>query len=139
LRWTRDTRRNRWSLGVFFGLFQTVLHEEVEVVALVEDLALHLGIDLAQPANLAVLLGDELLVHRRDLDVERLLRKVEVGSEELGGLAVLAPLDGKRGRLVLPVDSVEVEKSAELALTLMSKRRSFRRSVLELELDTQVT
>ncbi len=48
---------------------EPVLHEEVQVVALVEHLDVDLGVQLTQPARLAVLLRHELLVQRRDLDV----------------------------------------------------------------------
>ena len=64
---------------------EAVLHEEVEVVALVQHLHAHLGMQLAEPTGLAVLLGDELLVERRDLDVEVVGREVEVGAERLSG------------------------------------------------------
>ena len=49
---------------------EPVLHEQVQVVALVQHAHVDLGIELLHPARLAVLLGDELLVQRGDLDVE---------------------------------------------------------------------
>src|SRR6185312_15967240 len=57
---------------------EAVLHQELQVVALVEHLDLHVGVELDQPARLAVLLGDQLLVERGDLDVEVVRRQVEV-------------------------------------------------------------
>src|SRR5207249_1175015 len=51
-------------------VLQAVLADQGEIVALVEDLAGHVWIDLPEPADLAVLLRDELLIERRDLDVE---------------------------------------------------------------------
>jgi hypothetical protein len=51
-------------------VLEPVLGDEGQVVALVEDLAIHARIQLAEPPDLAVLLGDQALVERRDLDVE---------------------------------------------------------------------
>jgi hypothetical protein len=93
----------------------------VEVVPLIEDLAANLGVELAEAAHLAVLLGDQLLVHGGDLDVEILLGKVEVGGEVLGGLVTAVPGDGEGTGLVLPGDVVEVEQSGELALARMGE------------------
>ena len=59
-------------------LLETVLDEQVQVVALVEDLASDVRIERRQPPHLAVLLGHELLVEGRDLDVEVELGQVEV-------------------------------------------------------------
>src|SRR5262249_32598611 len=47
---------------------EPVLAEELEVVALVEDPHADVGIELLHAPCLAVLLRDELLVQRRDLD-----------------------------------------------------------------------
>jgi hypothetical protein len=95
-------------------LFQPVFHEQVQVVALVKNLAFDLGVDLAQPADLAVLLGDQLLVQRGDLDEQVVLRQIEVGSEPLGRDTVVVPFDVERARFVLPFDLIEVEQSCEL-------------------------
>ena len=93
---------------------EPVLHEEVQVVALVEHLDVHLGIQLREPARLAVLLGDQLLVQRGDLDVEVVRREVEVRAERLRRVAVAVGFEHERARLVLPVDGVEVEELREL-------------------------
>src|SRR5262245_63542303 len=93
------------------------LRREVEPVALrealdvaaVEELHPHVGIELPQLAQLPVLAGDERLLHHRDLDVEILLREVEVGRERLDDAALLVALEHERARLVLPGNAVEVE------------------------------
>jgi hypothetical protein len=93
----------------------------MEVVALVEHLALDVRVELTKLANLAVLLGDQLLVHRGDLYVQILFGEVEVRPEELRGVAVVIPLDGEFGRLVLPEYVVEIQEPGELELALVSK------------------
>jgi hypothetical protein len=102
-------------------ILQTVLEQEVHVVALVEDLALHVGIKLLKPAHLAVLLGDELLVERRDLYVEVELREIEIGREAVGHVAGAIPVDVERGRLVEPLDLVEIEQLGKLALAVVGE------------------
>ena len=101
------------------GLFEPVLHQQVQVVLLVEDLALHVGIEAQQATNLPILLRDQLLVERRDLDVEVVLGQVEVGREPLRGIAITVPLDIERGRFVRPLDLVEVEELRELTLAVV--------------------
>jgi hypothetical protein len=103
------------------GLFQTVLGHQLEVVALVENLAVDLWMELLEKARLAVLLGHQLLVHRGDLDIKVIVGQVEVGCEELGGLAVAVPCDRKRAWLVVPGDRVEVEQKGELTLAVVGK------------------
>src|SRR6476619_3798639 len=98
---------------------ESVLHEQVQVVALVEHLDPHVGELLAQPARLAVLLGHESLVQRRDLDVDVLGREVEVRRESLGGIPLEIQLEGERPGLVLPRDPVEVEQFRELPLRVV--------------------
>src|SRR3954452_1181201 len=97
-------------------VLEPVLRHERQVVALVEDLAVDPGVQLAQAPNLAVLLRDELLVQRRDLDVQVVHRQVEVGCEALRRAAVAVPLEIERPGLVLPIDLIEVEQLRELAL-----------------------
>jgi hypothetical protein len=105
-----------------FGRLEAVFDQEVEVVPLVEDLAVDVGVVLAEETYLSILLGDELLVHRRDLDEEVLVGDVEVGCEELRRFAVVVELDREGGRLVVPVQPVEIEESGELPLTVVSER-----------------
>jgi hypothetical protein len=92
------------------------------LVVEVEDLAVDVGVVLAEETYLSILLGDELLVHRRDLDEEVLVGDVEVGCEELRRFAVVVELDREGGRLVVPVQPVEIEESGELPLTVVSER-----------------
>ncbi|MFQ5523319.1 MAG: hypothetical protein ACE5F5_07040 [Acidimicrobiia bacterium] len=77
--------------------------------------------DLFEPAHLLVLLGDELLVHRGDFDVEVVFGKVEVRGEETGGVALIVEFDGEGSRFVFPGDPVEVEEEGELPLTVVSE------------------
>src|SRR5204863_8520031 len=100
---------------------EPVLHEQMQVVALVQHLDADLGVQLAEPAGLAVLLRDELLVERRDLDVEVVRRQVEIGTERLHGTAVTVAFQRERARLVGPFDAVEVEQLGELALGVVSE------------------
>src|SRR5205823_11741319 len=88
---------------------------------LVEDLAPHLGVLLAEPPNLAVLLRDQLLVEGRDLDVLVVRGEVEVGGEPLGHVALGVPVDVERAGLVLPFDLVEVEEPGELPFGVVGK------------------
>jgi hypothetical protein len=103
------------------GGLQSVLHEEAEVVPLVEDLAPHLRVPLPEAADLAVLLRHELLVQGRDLDVLLVGGEVEVGGEPLGDVALGVPVDVEGAGLVLPFDLVEVEKSGELPFRVVGK------------------
>src|SRR5207249_2154564 len=119
---TYESSRGRGREGALIlavqGLFpvQTVLLEKRQVIALIEDLDLDARVELAQSPDLAVLPGDELLVHRRDLDVEIEVRKVEVRRESLGDGAVFVPLDVEGTGFVLPVDLIEVEEPRVLTL-----------------------
>src|SRR5207249_7161666 len=87
-----------------------------EVIALIEDLAVDVRVQFAELANLPVLLRDELLVERRDLDVEVVLGQEEVGREPSNDFALLVPFQVERARLVLPFDLIEVEEASELPL-----------------------
>jgi hypothetical protein len=100
-------------------LLEAVFHQEVQIVALVQDLALHVGVETEKPPHLAVLLRHELLVERRDLQIDVEGRQVEVGREALRGITVAVPLDIEGRGLVGPFDPVEVEQLRELALAVM--------------------
>ncbi len=97
-------------------LLEPVLDEQVEVVALIKDLDLGAGVQRPELADLAVLLGDQLLVQRGDLDIEVIARQIEVGPEGLYWTAEPIPLEDELSRLVLPGDAVEVEEESELPL-----------------------
>ena len=115
-RWSGDTGRCFRQHDVIW-LFQAVLHQQMMEVPLVEDLAPHVRIQIAESPHLAVLLGDEFLVHRRDLDEEVIVREIEVGPELLNRRPRRIPLDHERTWLVLPRHRVEVEKARELSFT----------------------
>src|SRR5690606_22566273 len=66
-------------------------------------------------------LGDELLAHRGDLDVQVLFGQIEVRGEELARVALPVPGDGERPRLVLPRDPVEVQQECELSFAVVSE------------------
>src|SRR5579871_3500385 len=85
-------------------------------VAPVEELDLHLGVPLAQLPQLAVLARDERLLHHGDLDVEVLIREVEVGGERLRDATLLVLLEDEGPRLVFPRDAVVIEHLGALEL-----------------------
>src|SRR5262245_19594702 len=109
------------ALSLPGDVLEAVLGDQRQVVALVEDLAVDARVELAEPADLPVLPGHELLVQGRDLDVEVVLGQEEVGGESLDDVAVLGPLEVARGRLVLPVDLVEVQQLRELTFARVSE------------------
>jgi hypothetical protein len=88
---------------------------------LVEDLRLHVRVQRLQPADLAVLLGDQLLVERCDLDVDVEVGKVEVRGEALCWNAVRIPGYVEGRRFVFPDDPVEVQELCELPLAVVGK------------------
>src|SRR4051812_1299595 len=85
-------------------------------VAPVEELDLDVRVSLAQLAQLAVLAGDERLLHGGDLDVKGLLGKVEVGRERLLDASFGVLLQHERPRLVGPRAVVVVEDLGALEL-----------------------
>lgn len=117
---SRDARRC-WMLHFGIWLFESILHEEVEVVALVEHLALDVRMVLAQQSHLAVLLCDELLAHRCYLDVDIVLGQVEVRPEVLDRLSIFVPVKGECVRFVFPVNAVEVEETRKFPFAVVSE------------------
>lgn len=81
----------------------------MKVIALVEDFAIDLRIQLAKPADLSILLRDQFLIHGGDLDEQVILGQIEIGSEELRWCSITAPGYWEGSGLVLPVDTVEVQ------------------------------
>ena len=88
----------------------------------IEEAYLDVWVELAQAAQLAILPGDETLLQRGELDVEIELWQVEVRGEHLGD-PVAVPFRRERGRLVVPLDPVEIEDVGELRLTRMGELR----------------
>ncbi len=97
-----------WSFDGRIRLLEAVFYEQVQIVALVEHLALDIRACSPQLAYLSILLSDELLTHGCYLDIHIVLREVKVRSEERCGFARVVPVNGESGRFVLPVDRVEI-------------------------------
>src|SRR5207247_9769459 len=79
-------------------------------------------------AQLAVLSGHEGLLHHRYLDVEILLRQVEVGREGQRDAAVLGFLERERPRFVLPRNPVKVQQAGTFALRVVREAGCLRAS-----------
>src|SRR5665811_2134327 len=99
------------------------LEEQRPEVARVEELDSEARVELAQPAQLAVLIPDQALLERGELHVEVQLGKVEVGAEALEDRAGAVEEDRERLWLVLPGDGIEVEDPAQLRLAGVSEGR----------------
>ena len=104
------------------GRMVAVLRQQLVDIALVEETDVDLGIQLLQPSELAVLLRDQALAHRGQLEVQVEIREIEVRREHFADLAVLLVQD-ERPWLVLPGDAVEVQDARELALARVSEER----------------
>ncbi|MFP3913675.1 MAG: hypothetical protein ACLFWM_02280, partial [Actinomycetota bacterium] len=61
----------------------------------VQHLAADVRVQLPEHADLAVLLGHQLLVHGGDLDEQIVVGEIEIGREELAGLPAPVPADGE--------------------------------------------
>jgi len=118
-----------WSWVSHFGIrfLETVLDQEVQIVTLVEHLALDVRMVFPEKSYLAVLLCHKLLAHRGDFDVDVILGQVEVGSEVLRRFSTPIPFDGEGMRFVLPVDSVEVEETCKLSFAVVRELCQFSR------------
>src|SRR5215831_15506471 len=103
------------------GLAEAVTGGDPLEIPLVEELDAHLGIELAQPAQLPVLPGDERLLHDRDLEIEVLVGEVEIGRERLDDLALLIALEHERVRLVHPRHAVVIEDLGVLEFRLVDE------------------
>jgi hypothetical protein len=82
-----------------------VLGEERLHVPRIQQLDLDVRIELAEPAELAILAVGQRGLQRGDLDVEIEVGEIEVWSEVLGGPAILGPFEGKLARFVLPANA----------------------------------
>ena len=103
------------------SFLEPVLDEKIQVVALIEDLAADLWVELAEPSNLAILASNQFLIHRGYLDELILFRQVEVRPKELHGVAVVVPFDCELARFVIPGDVVEIEESGKLPFAVVGK------------------
>ena len=125
-----DSGGSNHVIGKTLWFLESVLDDKAQVVPLVEHLAVDLWIQLLETSHLAVFLRYQLLVHRRDLDEQVVVGQVEVGSEVLAGVPVIIKGDRKRPRLVLPGNTIEIEKKGELALTVVSELGFVSRGLL---------
>ncbi len=110
--------------------FKTVFHNKLQIVALVEHFAIDVRVNGLKPFHLLVLLGNELLIHRRDLNEHVIVGEIEVGREIFGRLAIFIELNWEAFRLVIPRNAVEVEKKGELPLTVVSELDFLRREAI---------
>jgi hypothetical protein len=120
LRWAWYPCRGR-VLDFSVRFLKSVLHQKIEIVTLIEDLAFDLRVVFSQESYLPILLRYEFLTHCGDLDVHVIFGKIEVGSEEAGWFSFVVPFQSEGIRFVQPIDSVEVEESGELALAVVSE------------------
>ena len=97
---------NSGQVGLYKRAESELGQQPVEVPS-VEQLDVYLGIHLAEPPDLAVLLSDQRLLHRGQLKIEIEIGQVKVGGHHLYG-AVAVPPEWERERLVVPAETVEV-------------------------------
>src|SRR5450830_745671 len=116
---SKGEARRRHSKGASGGQIEAVALGQSLNVAPVEELDADSRIELSQLAQLAVLARHERLLHDRDLQVEILLGKVEVGREGLADAALGVAFEYERGGLVLPGDSVVIEDARAFGLGLV--------------------
>ena len=98
------------------------LEQQHPEVARVEQLDPDVRVQLPEPAQLAVLLADQLLLERRELHVQVEVRQVEVRREALDHLAGHGPADGEGVGLVRPAHLVEVQDPGQLRLARVGER-----------------
>jgi hypothetical protein len=89
---------------------QIVLTEEFVEVTLVDHQKGNLGVELAEAANLAVLLRDQALLQNGEFDEEATLGKIEVRAKAAGGNALLIPVERKLQGFVDPLEAVQGEQ-----------------------------
>jgi hypothetical protein len=103
------------------GLLEPVFDEEVQVVPLIKNPAAHVRVEGHEAPHLTVLLGNQFLIERGDLDVEIECREVEIGGKALRGVSLPVPFDIEGGGLVRPIDLIEIEKPGELTLAVVGE------------------
>jgi hypothetical protein len=89
---------------------QVVLTEELVKISLVHDEERDLRIEIAESANLAVLLGRQALFENGQLNEEATLGQVEVGTKTTYGRAVFVPIEREFQGLVDPLETVESQQ-----------------------------
>lgn len=101
------------------GLLEPIFDEQVEVVTLIEDLALHIWVEFTQSPNFTILFRDQLLVESSYLDVKAVLGKIEIRSETLRGYSIAIPFDVERAGFVVPLDLIEVKQLRKLPFRIV--------------------
>lgn len=100
---------------------EPVFNKQIQVITLIEDLAVDLWIQLPQPTDLPILPSHQLLIHRRNFDELILIRQIEVRPKELHRFPVSVPFECELTGLVVPRDIVEIEELGELPLAVVGK------------------
>src|SRR5579884_1658468 len=95
------------------AFIQSEFSDQLLKVLLIKHLNIDVRVDGSEQPDFAVLLGNEGLLHRGDLDVSVELGKVEVRGERLENLAVLVPLQRKAAWLIFPANAVKIEQIGE--------------------------
>ena len=109
---------------------EPVLGQQAMVVPAIQELDVDLGMDLPHMPYLAVLRGDQALLHRGQLDVQVQVGQEEVGSEHLDDLVAI-PDQREGARFVLPAESVEVEDLSKLLLAGVGERGRWQGTLLD--------
>ena len=99
------------------------LGEQAVKVLPVQQLDADLRVAQAQLPQLAVLLRNQRLLHRGELEIEVEVWEIKVRRHHLQRSVVL-PLQRKRRRLILPAQAVEIEYARELFLAGMREQRA---------------
>jgi hypothetical protein len=86
----------------------------------------HVWIGFAQEPELSVLPGDEPLPHCRQLEIQVVLREIEVRRDELYGSPIPAPPHRERCRLICPSQPIERQESGQLDLGRVSEAMVIR-------------
>jgi len=96
------------------------LNDQLDVLA-IEQADIDLRVKLPHQPKLAVLTRNERLPHGRHLDIDVVVREVEVRCEALNRLARFGGNEGKGHRLVQPPDSERAEQVGDDCLGRMGK------------------
>src|SRR5215204_1529811 len=90
-------------------------------ISQIEQADSHVWVVLTQKPEFAVLPGDEPLSHRRQLEIQVVLREKKIRGDELDRSSVPPPSDRERRRLVRPTQPVKCQKPRQLDLGRMSE------------------
>jgi hypothetical protein len=87
----------------------------------VEQADSHVWVRFAQETELSILPGDEPLPHRRQLEIQVVLREKEIRGNELDRSPIPPPPDRECRRFIGPPQSIEGQESRQLDFGRMSK------------------